>query len=287
VRLDQMGSPFVSVLMTAYNREKYIAEAIESVLVQTFKDLELIIVDDCSKDRTVEIARRYGKDPRVCIYVNERNLGDYPNRNRAAELARGRYLKYLDADDVMYPHCLETMTQQMERFPEAGVGFEGKQDANWPRPFPFVLSPAETYRGHFFGRRGVLSQGPTASIIRAEVFREFGGFAPEQYIGDTEFWFRVTRKKPLLICYAGLTWWRQHPEQQINSELSDPSVVVRRYRLVVNMLTATDCPLSQDERRQALRRLQRQYVRGIASAAAHGKLRLAWSRYNGMRSVEK
>ena len=58
--------PLVSVLMTAYNREKYIAEAIESVLASTYKNFELIIVDDCSKDKTVEIARRYAKkDQRI------------------------------------------------------------------------------------------------------------------------------------------------------------------------------------------------------------------------------
>ncbi|HEV2714429.1 MAG TPA: glycosyltransferase family A protein, partial [Terriglobales bacterium] len=98
-----MATPLVSVLMTAYNREKYIAEAIESVLASNFKDFELIIVDDCSKDRTAEIARRYTSDSRVQVHVNEKNLGDYPNRNRAASLARGKYLKYLDSDDVIYP----------------------------------------------------------------------------------------------------------------------------------------------------------------------------------------
>ena|SRR5674476_1029541 len=91
-----MLHPAVSVLMTAYNREKYIAEAIESVLAQTFTDFELVVVDDGSKDHTVDIARRYSKDPRVSVHINEKNLGDYPNRNRAASLARGRYLKYLD-----------------------------------------------------------------------------------------------------------------------------------------------------------------------------------------------
>jgi glycosyltransferase involved in cell wall biosynthesis len=276
-----MTAPLVSVLMTAYNREKYIEEAIESVLAQTFTDFELIIVDDASKDRSLVIASRYTSDPRVRVYLNEQNLGDYPNRNRAAQFARGRYLKYLDSDDLMYPHCLEIMTRQMEQFAEGGIGFEGEKEADWPRPFPFVLSPAEVYRDHFFGR-GVLSQGPTRTIIRTDVFREFGGFRPERYTGDTEFWFRVTRKKPLVICYSGLTWWRQHPEQQIKSELLDCSVVVRRYRLGASALTARDCPLAQRERRLALKRIRRKYLRRVASALAHGKLLLAWFLYKGI-----
>ena len=73
----------VSVLMTSFNREKYIAEAIESVLASTYKDFELIIVDDCSKDNTVGIAKKYEElDSRVKVYINEVNLGDYPNRNK-------------------------------------------------------------------------------------------------------------------------------------------------------------------------------------------------------------
>src|SRR5205814_9393285 len=100
----RMSAPLISVLTTAYNREKYIAEAIESVLASTFKDFEMIIVDDCSKDHTVEIARRYSSDPRVQVHVNEKNLGDYPNRNCASSFACGIYLKYLDSDDVIYSH---------------------------------------------------------------------------------------------------------------------------------------------------------------------------------------
>ena len=90
--------PLVSVLMTAYNREKYIAEAIESVLASTYSNLELIIVDDCSKDNTLQIATNYqAKDDRIKVYKNEKNLGDYPNRNKAASYAKGKYLKYVDS----------------------------------------------------------------------------------------------------------------------------------------------------------------------------------------------
>ena len=84
-----MGLPLVSILMTCYNREKYIGEAIESVLASSYTNLELIIVDDHSSDNTVGIARAYAaKDSRVNVYVNELNLGDYPNRNKAWPLTQ-------------------------------------------------------------------------------------------------------------------------------------------------------------------------------------------------------
>ena len=90
-----MGQALVSVLMTSFNRDKYIAEAIDSVLASTYQNWELIIVDDCSKDKTVEIAKSYeAKDNRIKVYVNKKNLGDYPNRNKAASYAKGKYIKY-------------------------------------------------------------------------------------------------------------------------------------------------------------------------------------------------
>ena len=92
-----MNAPLVSVLLTAFNREKYIAEAIESVLSSTFNNYELIIVDDASTDKTVEIIKGYAaKDSRIRFYVNETNLGDYPNRNKIATYATGKYIKYID-----------------------------------------------------------------------------------------------------------------------------------------------------------------------------------------------
>ena len=163
-----MSAPLVSVLMTAYNREKYIAEAIESVLASSFKDFELIIVDDCSKDRTVEIARRYTSDSRVQVRVNEKNLGDYPNRNRAASFACGKYLKYLDSDDVIYPHGLEVMVSSMERFPDAVLGLIRPQRND--RPDPAQISPKEAYVQHFL-KGGFLDAGPSGTIIQTLAFR--------------------------------------------------------------------------------------------------------------------
>ena len=117
------SNPTVSVLTTCYNREAYIAETIESVLAQTFADFEYIIVDDCSKDGSFEIARSYAsKDSRIRLYRNDSNLGDYPNRNKAASYARGKYLKFIDSDDLLYPHALEVCSWYMEKFQNAHAG---------------------------------------------------------------------------------------------------------------------------------------------------------------------
>ena len=109
--------------MTAFNRENYISEAINSVLASSYKNFELIIVDDCSKDGTVAIAKNFQiRDARIKIFTNEKNLGDYKNRNIAASFATGKYLKYLDSDDVIYPWGLSAMVYCMETHPTAMLG---------------------------------------------------------------------------------------------------------------------------------------------------------------------
>ncbi|GAB3663604.1 hypothetical protein GCM10028791_39020 [Echinicola sediminis] len=86
--------PLVSVLMPAYNSEAYIGIAIQSVIDSTYQNWELIITDDNSTDNTLEIARSFEKnDDRVKVILNDKNYGDYPNRNKAASHAQGKYLK--------------------------------------------------------------------------------------------------------------------------------------------------------------------------------------------------
>ena len=211
-----MQTPLVSVLMTAYNREPYIAQAIESVLASSFPDFELIICDNCSTDRTLEIARGYAaKDSRIRVYVNESNLGDYPNRNRAASYARGEYLKYLDSDDVMYPYTLQIMVDYMEQFPQAGFGLCAVHDD--ARPYPISISPRQAYLEHFYNW-GHFGRGPGSSIIRRKAFEKVGGFTGERFIGDVKLWFALAREYEMVKLPPYLYWNRLHPGQESQHE---------------------------------------------------------------------
>ena len=112
----------LSVIITSYNREDFIAEAIDSVLSSVYKDFELIICDDGSLDRTVEIINSYAqKDDRIKIFISEQNRGQFANRNMAASFAKGKYIKFLDSDDIIYPYSLQIMLDAMLKFPEAGL----------------------------------------------------------------------------------------------------------------------------------------------------------------------
>src|SRR5262249_10669932 len=169
------GAPIVSVLVTSYNRERYIGASIESVLSQTFGDFELLVTDNCSTDATLEIARGYERiDRRIRVVVNERNLGQFGNRNRAAELARATLLKYHDSDDVMYPHCLGVMVTAMQTVPEAVIGLSAGR--YWyGGPCPMLLTPRLSFQREFLGA-GLFNQGPGSAIFRADAFRALGGW---------------------------------------------------------------------------------------------------------------
>jgi glycosyltransferase involved in cell wall biosynthesis len=207
-------NPLVSVLMTAYNREKYIAEAIESVLASTYQNFELIIVDDGSKDETVIIAKKYEEqDGRVKVYINEKNLGDYPNRNKAASYATGKYLKYVDADDRIYPHGLEILVKMMEQFPDAGWGLCSlEQDKE--KAFPFMLSPTEAYLYHYTGP-GLFHKAPLSAIIKRNVFEDQNGFRNIRMAGDFEMWHRLGLSYPVVLMPHGIVWYREHGDQEI------------------------------------------------------------------------
>jgi len=252
----------ISILTTVYNREKYLAECIESVLASTFQDWEMIIVDDCSTDNSVQIAREYEKkDARIKVYVNQQNLGDYPNRNKAASYAKGKYIKYLDADDLIYPHGLEIMVRTMELFPEAVLGIS-KEVAEDDQPFPFLLKPKEAFKRELL-MRGVLKTGPTATIIRKKEFEQLGRFTGTQYIGDTEMWYKIALHYPVVKMVPGLIYWRQHDDQEITKGMENLFYLENTYKHAFQTLNDPLMPLSTEEIAHAKQKINKRFGRDI------------------------
>ena len=115
-------TPKVTVFIPVYNREKYVGEAIESILAQTYSDFEILLVDDGSTDQSVDLIRSY-TDPRIRLASNEENLGIPKTRNKGVELARGQYMAMLDSDDRAYPDRLQKQVAFLDSHPEyAQVG---------------------------------------------------------------------------------------------------------------------------------------------------------------------
>jgi glycosyltransferase involved in cell wall biosynthesis len=267
-------SPLVSVLLTSYNREAFIAESIESVLAQTVGDFELVVSDDQSRDRTVAIANDYARrDPRIRVSVNETNLGDYPNRNKAASLARGRFLKYHDSDDVMYRHCLAVMVEALIAEPRAGFALSTSR--NWSGgPCPMLLTPKLSYEREYLGT-GLFQAGPASALFRTEVFRGLGGFPDAGVASDLLFWINACSKVNVVLVPGDLFYYRLHAGQEYAK--SENTIRYAQARAAAwRMLNSADCPLDPTELDRAktnflwaaTRDAYRQFKRGQFRAAA-------------------
>ena len=109
--------PSVSILMPVYNAEPYLSEAIQSMLNQTYADFELIILDDCSTDRSAEVVQTFS-DARIVYHRNEVNSGLANNLNTGLKLATGKYIARMDGDDISLPHRLQTQVDFLESHPD-------------------------------------------------------------------------------------------------------------------------------------------------------------------------
>lgn len=266
----------VSVLMTAYNRAPYIGASIESVLAQTFGDFELLITDNCSTDDSYAIAKRYETlDPRIRVVRNERNLGQFGNRNRAAELAKAPLLKYHDSDDLMYPHCLAVMVAMITAEPSAGFGLSTGNF--WPGgPCPMLLTPRMAYQREFFGE-GLFQCGPGGSIFRAEVFRALGGFVDHGAPSDHLFWMRACTTVNVVLMPGDLFWYRMHPDQEFQSSAAQLQNA-KMPGLIWQALDAPECPLTPEEREQAKRNRACHLAKRTLQDVRRGRWRIAAER---------
>lgn len=254
------NKPLVSVLMPSYNSEKNISTSIESVLKSSYINFELIITDDNSHDNTFNIAKEYAlKDDRIKLFRNDRNFGDYGNRNKAASYATGKYLKYVDHDDYIYPNGLELIVNQMEKFPKASVGFFSLVQ-NKDQPFPILLTPKEVYRYNFFGP-GLFFKAPLSSIILRSSFEEIGRFKTERYSGDFELWHRMAQRFHFLLIQDHVVWYREHSGQEsTNMKMKDQ---LNYNKIEMYYIFDKNSPLTSSQRKTILKRRIRIYIKQL------------------------
>jgi len=233
--------------MTTYNRAQYIEEAIESVIASTYKNWELIIVDDCSTDNTEQLVKKYLVDNRIQYHRNEKNLGQFPNRNKAASLAKGKYIKYLDSDDMIYPHGLSCMIAAMEKFPEASLAVPHPEQ-NVLQPYPFAIEGRNGIIEHFTGKN-YLSHGPTGTIFRKESFDNSKGFEEKMGIlADTHLTLKIAGiSKQIAFFQKDLYFWRIHNEQVTVGQVNKPQMIIDRHIINQNIFEKHLSTLSKNQ----------------------------------------
>jgi glycosyltransferase involved in cell wall biosynthesis len=116
-----MINPLISVVMSVYNSEKYLEEAIDSILTQTYENFEFIIINDGSKDNSLDIIQKYMKKDERIVLISQENKGLPCSLNEGIQKAKGKYIVRMDADDISFPNRLEEQIKFMENNPEIGV----------------------------------------------------------------------------------------------------------------------------------------------------------------------
>lgn len=111
-----MKNPKISIIIPTYNAQNDIARCINSCICQSLDEIEIILVDDCGNDKSIEIAQKYAqKDARITIYTNPKNLGTFQSRIQGAKIAKGKYICFLDADDFLEKKACESLYQKAQQ----------------------------------------------------------------------------------------------------------------------------------------------------------------------------
>lgn len=217
------SNPSVSVIIPSYNCERYIAETMESVLNQSFKDIELIVVDDGSTDNTREIVESFGHPVRLITQENARVCAA---RNHGLRQSRGKYICFMDHDDYWFPHKLETQLKIMENHPEAGVVYSEfllwhpDRQGKWPSPSSLQpegdLDAIDPEFSGWIYHQFLLDcwMLTSTAMFRKEVFEKCGDFDVNlPYSEDWDLWLRISREFQFIKLIEPNTLYRQHPEQ--------------------------------------------------------------------------
>jgi len=226
--------PLVSICMPAYNASRWIGDAIESALAQTWSNFELVIVDNASPDSTLEIARSYS-DPRIRVETNPTNIGAIRNENRAIGLATGDYVKFLHADDKLAPDCVEEMMELASEDRRIGLVFSRREvtvegdDVEWTTQYAELHEKFSSLERNNDGRalfRELLNTAfdrnwigePSAVMVTRRALEECGLYNPRLHQRpDLDLWTRIMLRYRVGFIDAPLCVYRHHGDSSTAS----------------------------------------------------------------------
>lgn len=193
-----MNNPKISVLMPVYNAEKFLREAIDSILNQTFRDFEFLIINDASTDNSKKFILSY-KDPRIKYFENNKNLGVARTLNRGLRLAKGEYIARMDADDICFPDRLKLQYDKIitdKNLVIISSHFDWiNEKGNYNSTYRLASSPEEIFYELQF--RNCLGH-PTIIFDRKIIVKEFGGYDEKYEAEDYDLWLRVSQKYKIM-----------------------------------------------------------------------------------------
>jgi glycosyltransferase involved in cell wall biosynthesis len=224
--MSAMINPRVTVLMPVYNAALYVAAAIDSILSQTYRDFEFLIIDDGSADQSTQIIRSHD-DPRIRFHTNIQNIGVTRTLNKGLELARGEYIVRMDADDISLPTRLERQVAFMDDNPD--VGACGSWVETFGESVDIVRIPVapEDICAHLLFHN-VLAH--PAVCLRRQAFVENGLRYDEKYqhAEDFQLWQRASEHFPIANIAEVLLKYNIHPKSISRTKQDEQAQTLRR-----------------------------------------------------------
>jgi len=235
------GEPLVSVVTPFYNTADYLAECVESVLAQSYRNFEYVLVNNCSTDASVEIVESYARrDPRLRLVHNDRFLPQLQNYNQALrQISRSsRHVKMVQADDSIFPRCLEEMVALAEAHPNVGIvsSYRMLGPDPWPKELPHtktVMSGREACRLCLIDNLSLFGS-QTTMMVRADIVRARHPFFHEdRYFSDSDAAYEILRDSDFGFVHQILSFTRIEADSSWARSLDyDPLVLDRLIRLV-------------------------------------------------------
>lgn len=221
-----MTPGLVSVVVASYNHAEFLPQRMESLLGQTYPGLEILVIDDCSSDNSVEVLRAYGFDPRVRLVVREQNGGWVTVSNQGVDMVSGEYVIFANCDDACAPDMIERLVRALRQYPSAGIAFcrsllvdahdQVLGDDFTIREASFrvrcrtdtLLGGAEMSR---FLLHSCVIPNLSAALIRRECFSAVGTLSQEYRANsDWDLFFRIAARYDIAYVAAPLNRFRQH-----------------------------------------------------------------------------
>ena len=241
--------PRVSVIVPSYNRAQMLPRALESIFAQTYKDYEVIVVDDGSKDETPEVMKQFlGR----VKYIRKENGGSASARNRGIEESGGKYIAFLDSDDYWVPEKLEVQVQVLDAHPNVGIVYARMPIIN-DKGERVGTKPAGISGRNFKELLEHWGDLPTSTVMtRRECFEKAGKFDTAlTTMQDIDMWLRIARHYDLYeIESKVLAYYSRHGEQITSSKIKVYGGLVTIYKKILK--TFDDAPKDLMHRRIAL-----------------------------------
>lgn len=284
----------VSVIVPNYNYARYLPRRIESILNQTFRDFELILLDDASTDGSAALLETYRTDPRVThLVVNEANTGS-PFRQwmKGILLARGKYVWVAEADDLAEPDFLETCVRLAEAYPDTALCYAGSllideqgnvqqgRDINhWGRrarkgyacfPGPAFAEHNLYWKNYTVNASGILFRREYAVRLAQSDFLQM------RYCGDWLFWFQMAMQGSVVEVYKNLNYFRQHAQKAtLRSHRSGQGIAedIRVLHYMETCLPALGTCKKRLRHGMIYRKIKRQHLDPQSEQALHRQLR--------------